>query len=258
MELAEQVAIVTGGTSGIGRAVAARLVDAGARVAILGRSDDDGRRVEAELRRRAQERGGGGDCLYLHADVSHAGQVGAAVARVCERWDAIDVIVNNAAIMKIGRLVDTEEADWDATMAVNLKGPFLVCKHALPRMRPQGAIVMVSSVHAAATDDSSAAYTASKGGLEALTRALAVECHAQQIRVNAVRLGAVDTAMLWDNPNVKSGHEAIEPLEVGEPEEVAEAVLFLASRRAAFISGAVLDVDGGRLALLGSYAKREA
>lgn len=254
MELRDKVAIVTGGTSGIGRAIATRFVAAGARVVVVGTSDEAGRSLEATLRAAARERGAG-DCLFVRADVSRADEVSSMVQTVIARWDAIDVVVNNAAIMKGGRLMDTDEADWDRTMAVNVKGAFLVCKCALPHMPPKAAIVMVSSVHAVATDAGSAAYTASKGALEALTRALALECFEQQIRVNAIRPGAIDTPMLWSNPNVQAGREKIHPLEVGGADEIADAVLFLASERASFVSGAVLTADGGRLPLLASHAK---
>ncbi|MBA2690619.1 MAG: SDR family oxidoreductase, partial [Burkholderiales bacterium] len=197
---------------------------------------------------------GAGDCIYFHADVADSAEVRRAIGATAERWRHIDIVVNNAAILKTGRLIETDEADWDKTIAVNLRGPFLVCKYAIPKMKAKGAIVNVSSIHAVATDAKSAAYGASKGGLESLTRALALECFEQQIRVNAVRLGAVDTSMLWDNPSVKSGEEKVNPLEIGEPSEIAEAILFLASDRASFVSGAVLNVDGGRLPVLASHA----
>ncbi len=254
MELRDKVAIVTGGTSDIGRAIAQQFVAAGARVAMAGTSEDAGGPLESTLRAAARERGAG-DCLFVRADVSRADEVRAMVQTIVARWDAIDVVVNNAAVMKTGRLIDMDEADWDQTMAVNVKGAFLICKSALPHMRPKGAVVMVSSVHAVATDAGSAAYTASKGAIEALTRALALECFEQQIRVNAIRPGAIDTPMLWDNPNVQAGREKIHPLEVGGADEIAKAVLFLASERASFIPRAVLTAGGGRLPLLASHAK---
>ncbi len=253
MELQDMVAVITGGTAGIGKAIAQRFVEEGAAVAILGRSDDDGKRVEAELRAIAKQQGVA-DCIYLHADVADGNQVRSAIAAVIDRWHQIHILINNAAVMKTGPLIDMDEADWDKTMSINLRAPFLLSKHAIPVMPPHGSIINISSVHAVATDENSAAYSASKGGLEALTRALALECYDKQIRVNALRLGAVDTGMLWDNPDVKSGEEKIDPKEVAKPRQIAEVVLFLASQRASFVSGAVLNVDGGRLPILGSHA----
>ncbi len=253
MELQDRVAVITGGSSGIGRAIAARFIDEGAVVAILGHDDDEGRRAERELQARAK-RPDVPACLYLHADVADSSQVHQAITAITARWHQVHILVNNAAIMKNGPLVEMDEADWDLTFAINLRGPFLLAKHAISAMPPGSAIINISSVHAIATDAHSAAYSASKGGLEALTRAMALECYERQIRVNALRLGAVDTGMLWDNPEVQSGAEKIDPREVAQPEQVAEVVLFLASQRASFVSGAVLNVDGGRLPILGSHA----
>lgn len=249
MELQNRVAIVTGATSGIGEAIARRFMEEGARVALVGHDDEQGRKVEAALRAM-----GKGECAYVQADVSDSAQVREAVAKVARWWQRVDVLVNNAAIMKGVRLVDMDEADWDRTLAVNLKGPFLFAKYTLPVMPQGGAIVNISSVHAVATDIDTAAYSASKGGLEALTRALALECYRTHIRVNALRVGAVDTGMLWNNPRIITGKEKVDPRDVGKPAEIAEAALFLASPRSRFISGAVLTIDGGRLPILGSHA----
>lgn len=252
MELRDKVAVITGGTSGIGRAIARRFVREGSAVALFGRSDDDGREAESELCALAS--GSGGDCLYVHADVSAEEEVRAALATVTQRWGHIDIVVNNAAVMKSCALVDMSAEDWDKLLAVNLRGPFLMAKYAIPSMPKGGVILNISSVHATATDAHSAAYSASKGGLESLTRAMSIECYDRQVRVNAMRLGAVDTPMLWQNPEVKSGQEKIEPREVARPEEVAEVALFLASGRSSFITGAIIDVDGGRLPLLASHS----
>lgn len=254
MELQDRIAVVTGATSGIGKAIAQRFVEEGASVAVIGRSDEEGAQVESELLAIAKKHGIG-SCVYLHADVADAAQVRNAVSAIMDRWHQIHILVNNAAMMKTGPLVDMSEDDWDKTFAINLRGPFLMAKYTIPVMPPHSAIINVSSVHAIATDTQSAAYSASKGGLETLTRALALECYEKQIRVNALRLGAVDTEMLWENPAVKSGEEKVDLREVGKPAEIAEAALFLASRRASFISGAVLNADGGRLPILGSHAR---
>lgn len=253
MELENRVVVITGGTSGIGKAIAKRFIEEGASVAIFGHSDEEGRQVEDELQSVAKKHSVA-DCIYLHADVADSSQVRAAVAAVMDRWPHIHILVNNAAIMKTGALLEMDEADWDRTLAINLRGPFLLSKYVIPAMPPCSAIINISSIHAIATDAHCAAYSASKGGLESFTRALALECYGSQIRVNAVRLGAVDTGMLWENPSVKSGKEKIDPNEVAKPEEIAEVVLFLGSPRASFVSGAVLNVDGGRLPILGSHA----
>lgn len=248
-----RVVVITGGTAGIGKAMARRFVDEGALVAIIGRSDDDGHALEAELAMLARKRGVGA-CRYFHADVGKSAEVQAAIGDIVAGWRVIDVLVNNAAVMKTGPLVDMPEQDWEQTMAVNMRGPFLFAKYALPLIPEGGAIINISSVHAVATDAGSTAYSASKGWLEAFTRGLALECHALGIRVNALRVGAVDTKMLRENPQVQSGAEHVDEREVGDPAQIAEAALFLASARSSFISGTVLTADGGRLPILGSRA----
>ena len=251
MEMRNRIAVVTGGTAGIGKAIARRFAEEGAFVAIIGRSADEGRKVETELKRLARELGAG-DCLYCQADGSHSAEVRSVISQVTGKWRAIHVLVNNAAVMSTGSLIDMEEAEWEQTMAVNMRGPFLLAKYTIPVMPEHSAIINISSVHAVATDAHSTAYSASKGWIEAFTRGLALECHARHIRVNALRLGAVDTDMLWNNPQVKSGAEVIDPADVGKPSDVAEAALFLAGERANFVSGTVITVDGGRLPILGS------
>ncbi|NML63488.1 SDR family oxidoreductase [Massilia sp. RP-1-19] len=252
MELRDRVAVITGGTAGIGEAIARRFVEEGARTAIIGRNDDAGREVEAKLKALAG-RLGVGDCSFIHADVANSDEVRNAVSDIVKRWKSIDVMVNNAAVMATGPLIDMDEAEWGHTVAVNMRGPFLMAKHAIPHMPQDSSIINISSVHAIATDTHSTAYSASKGWLEAFTRGLALECYERRIRVNALRLGAVDTEMLWNNPQVKSGEETIDKREVGKPSEVAEIVLFLASHKSSFISGSVLTADGGRLPILGSH-----
>lgn len=256
MQLRDKVALVTGSTSGIGRATAERFVAEGARVTVTGRREPEGRAVEQALR-DAATRQQAGDALYVPMDVSRADDVRRAVDATVARWGRVDILVNNAAVMIFKRVVDLDEADWDQVLGVNLKGAFLCAKYCLPHMRPGSAIVNVSSVHARATGPLVTSYAASKGGLESFTRGLAAEWDDQGIRVNAVRVGSVDTPMLRDNPNVKSGAEQVEGRELGRPEQIAAAILFLASDEASFVSCAVLDVDGGRLAHLGSHQPTE-
>lgn len=147
MEFRERVVVITGGTAGIGEAIARRFVEAGARVAIIGRNDDAGRKVEAELRLLAGRVGAGG-CRYVHADVANGNHVRKAVADIVEKWHSIGVLVNNAAVMATGPLIDMDEAEWEQTVAVNMRGPFLMAKHAMPHMPPDSSIINMSSVHA--------------------------------------------------------------------------------------------------------------
>ena len=249
MRLRDKVAIVTGSTSGIGKAAAERFVEEGAKVTIVGRNAEQGQILERTLRQRAASQEAG-DALFVRADVSRPEDIRQVVSAAVERWSTVDILVNNAATMTFQRVANLDEADWDKVLSVNLKAAFLFAKHCLPHMREGSAIVNISSVHAQSSSPEVAPYAASKGGLEAFTRALATECAEQKIRVNALRPGAVDTPMLWSNPNLKSGAEKIDPSEIGKPEEIAAAILFLASGEARFVTGAVLNADGGRLARL--------
>ena len=188
----------------------------------------------------------GGEGTFVQADVSDSRQVQAAIDLAVKRWGKIDVLVNNAAMMTFKPVVELSEAEWDQVLAVNLKGAFMFCKYAIPHMPAGSVIVNTSSVHAHATEEGVGPYAASKGGLEAFVRVLALELQGRKIRVNCVAPGAVDTPMLWNNPNVKSGKEKIEGV-VGRPEDIAAAVCFLASAEAKFINGTTLIADGGRL-----------
>lgn len=192
MRLNDKVAIVTGSTSGIGKATAQRFVAEGAKVTVVGRNVDAGRQLEVGLNQRMGDAEGG--ALFVEADISKAEDVRRLVDATVERWGRVDVLVNNAAVMTFDRIANLEESDWDKVLGVNLKGAFLSTKYCIPYMRPGAAVVNVLSVHGAATAPTVVSCAASKGGLEAFTRGLAVELHRQGIRVNALRPGA------WRHP----------------------------------------------------------
>ena len=237
-----KVCLVTGGGSGIGRATCLRLAYEGGRVMVVDRQDTGNGTVE-----RICE--SGGEAEFFKADVSQSDQVQAAVAATVSRWGHLDILVNNAATMTFEPLLDLAEEDWERVLGTNLRSVFLFCKYGVPQMPPGGAIVNLSSVHAHATTKGVVSYAASKGAIESFTRGFSEEMMERRIRINCVAPGAVDTPMLWNNPNVKSGVETIDGA-VGWPDNIASAVCFLASDEAAFITGTTLIVDGGRLGSL--------
>src|SRR5207237_7182647 len=163
-----------------------------------------------------------------------------------ERFGRLDVIVNNAGLMVFKAIEKLTFEDWLKILNVDLMGAFYFTKQAFLQMKNGGAIVNVSSVHAVETDPLVAPYAAAKAALLSLTRTAALEGKPKNIRVNAVLPGAVDTKMLWDNPNVKSGAEKIAAGDVGKPEDIAAAIAYLASDDAEFIQGASINVDGER------------
>ncbi len=248
MRFNTKIALVTGAGSGIGRATCLELARGGAKIAVVDIEREAGRatvQLVEEL---------GGEAIFLHADIAHSSEVQGAINRLVEVWGRVDILVNNAGIMRFSPVISLEDHDWDAVLGVNLRAAFLFCKYAMPHMktadgRKGGAVINISSVHAQATTRHVAAYAASKGGLEAFTRALSIESEALNVRVNAVAPGAVDTPLLWTNPNLQSGAEKLEGA-VASSESVAHAICFLASDEAQFVSGTVLTVDAGRLARL--------
>jgi len=171
------------------------------------------------------------------------------VAATVDRWGKLDAIVNNAAMMSFSPIVDLPEDEWDKVLTVNLKSVFLYCKYGVPHMPEGSAIVNVSSVHAHETTKNVVPYASSKGGMEAFARGFSEELEDRKIRINCVAPGAVDTPMLRNNPNIKSGAEKVEGA-IGQPEDIAAAICFLASDEAKFITGTTLIVDGGRLDIL--------
>ena len=243
MRFANKVCVVSGGGSGIGRAVCDRFAREGARVAVVDVNEPHGHETVQHIERQ------GGEALFARADVASADDVRAAVAATVDRWHRLDVIVNDAAMMSFSPLLDLPEAEWDKVIGVNLRSVFLFCKYGVPHMRPGAAIVNISSVHAHETTKNVVAYATSKGGIEAFTRGFSEELAPRKIRINAVAPGAVNTPMLWNNPNIKSGAEQITGA-VGEPADIAAAICFLASSEARFITGTTLVVDGGRLDIL--------
>jgi NAD(P)-dependent dehydrogenase (short-subunit alcohol dehydrogenase family) len=186
----------------------------------------------------------------IACDVSREDQVIAAVDATIGRFGGWDYMVNNAGTMLFKKIEEQTEQDWRGILDVDLLGAFFFTKQAFLRMRPGGAIVNVSSVHAVETEPLVAPYAAAKAALLSLTRSAALEGKAKGIRANAVLPGAVDTPMLWDNPNVKAGVEVIDKADVGAPEDLAAAIAFLLRDEARFVDGASLRVDGGRLARL--------
>ena len=243
MRFKDKVSLVTGGGSGIGRATCLRLATEGARVAVVDLNPDHGHDTVRQITQA------GGQALFARADVGKIDDCRAAVDATIAKWSRLDVLVNDAAMMTFKPVVDLSIEDWDHVLNVNLRSVFAFCKFGIPHMPQRSAIVNISSVHAHETEATVAPYAASKGAMEAFTRVLAIECESKKIRVNCVAPGAVDTPMLHNNPNVRSGKEKIVGA-IGQPEDIAAAVCFLASPEARFINGTTLIVDGARLDIL--------
>ncbi len=235
--------MVTGAGSGIGQATAVRFAAEQGLVAVVDLNKDSAN-ATVEVISKA-----GGQAFAIQADVSSEDQVRAAVNQTVARWQKIDVLVNDAAMMTFKPVVDLTVAEWDLVMAVNLRSVFLFCKYCVPHMPQGSAIVNISSVHAHETTVNVVPYATSKGGMEAFARGFSEELEDRKIRINCVAPGSVNTPMLWNNPNVKDGKEKVEGA-IGEPEDLAAAIAFLASPEARFITGTTLVVDGGRLDIL--------
>jgi len=215
----------------------------GGRVAVIDLNEQHGNQTVQEI---ATENG---EAIFAKCNVGDVDQVKAAIQAAVAKWARVDVVVNDAAMMTFQPIVDLPDDVWDRVLDVNLRSVFLFCKYSVPHMGPGGAIVNISSVHAHETTRNVVPYATSKGGMEAFCRGFSEEMVGQKIRVNCVAPGAVDTPMLWNNPNVKSGAEKVKGA-IGKPEDIAAAVCFLASSDARFITGTTLVVDGGRLDIL--------
>jgi NAD(P)-dependent dehydrogenase (short-subunit alcohol dehydrogenase family) len=240
-----KVAIVTGGAGGIGLATALRLAGEGARI-VIADHDDAKVRAAAESVRAAGAQGAIASACDVGVEADVARTVDAAIAA----FGRLDIVVNNAGVMIFKPIEEHVEDDLLEVLRVDLFGAFWFTKQAFLKCRPGGSIVNVSSIHAVETTPLVAAYAAAKAALLSLTRSASIEGKPKGIRVNAVLPGAIETPMLRENPNVKSGAEVIDPADVGKPEDIAAAVAWLASDDAAFVTGTELRVDGGRLAKL--------
>jgi 3-oxoacyl-[acyl-carrier protein] reductase len=240
----DRVVIVTGAASGIGRAIALRFSSEGAHVVV---ADVNAQGAESTVKAITAQ---GGSALPGTADVSDKGQVDRLFDSTLERFGTVDVLVNNAGLINVERhFLEADEAWWDRVLAVNLKGVFLCSLRAAHVMARQhrGVIINMSSGGATRSHRGMAAYDASKGGIEALTRAMALDLAPYGIRVNALVPGSIDTQRM--NPDLKAERGQSIPLgRMGEPEELAGPAVFLASDDASYITGHILVVDGGLLA----------
>lgn len=248
MKLKGKVALITGGTEGIGFATARLFLQEGARVVISGRSAEKGAKALAELSKF-------GEAVFVRADVSSADDASSMVESTVKRLGRMDIVFNNAGVFVERTVEQTTEEEWDRLIDTNLKGTFLVSKYAIPHMRAQGGGVIINNSSDAGLVGNrvSAAYCASKGGVTLLTKAMALDHAKDNIRVNCVNPGVVDTPMVANEARL-SGHPEKYMLQmdrdhpmgrIGRPEEVAKAVLFLASDDSSFVTGAALSVDGG-------------
>ena len=244
MRFAGKVVLITGGNRGIGFATARGFAAEGALVALVGRDSQQGEARAREL-----------DAVFIPADVRLADDCRRAVAETLRKYQRLDVLVNSAGVIYRNRTVEqTSEAEWDATMGTNVKGAFLMCKSALPALRQtQGTIVNVASYAGMVGFAGAAAYAASKAALVNLTRTMALDHAREHIRVNCVCPGSVATDMIqeaWkeygDVEEAQRLWAAKHPIgRIAQPDEIARAILFLASDEASFVTGAALVVDGG-------------
>ena len=245
MRFDDKVVIVTGAAGGIGLATARRFGREGARVVL---ADHDAAKADAAA--AALRADGAPDALAIRCDVASDSDVERTVDAAIARFGRLDVVVNNAGVMIFKPIEAHSEADLLHVLQVDFLGAFQFVRQAFLKCRPGASIVNVASIHAIETTPLVSAYAAAKAALLSLTRSAAIEGRPKGIRVNAVLPGAIETTMLRDNPNVRSGAEVLDPADIGSPDDIAAAVAFLASDDAAFVTGIDLRVDGGRLARL--------
>jgi len=243
MRFEGKVCMVSGGGSGIGKAACRRFASEGGKVVVVDLNEQHADGTVSEITQAK------GEAIAVKCDVGKPADVRNAINAAVNKWGKIDVVVNDAAMMTFKPVVDLPDEDFDKVLNVNLRSVFLFCKYSVPHMPQGGAIVNISSVHAHETTKNVVPYATSKGGMEAFTRGFAEELAPKKIRINCVAPGAVDTPMLWNNPNVKSGVEKVSGA-IGKPEDIAAAICFLAAPEARFITGTTLVVDGGRLDIL--------
>jgi NAD(P)-dependent dehydrogenase (short-subunit alcohol dehydrogenase family) len=253
MRLAGKAAVITGATAGIGEATAVLFAQEGASVAVLGRDADRGHAVEERIR------SSGGQAVFVRADVRRADDCQRAVGETLDAFGRLEVLFNNAGVYVANDALGCSEEEWDAQVDTSLKGAFLMSKFSLPHMVAQGSgsIVNCSSGWGLVGGERAVAYCAAKGGMVVMTKAMALDHGPQGIRVNAVCPGDTDTPMeredaknqglTWDE-YVRWAVEGRPIARMASPEEVARAVLFLASEESSFITGAALPVDGGGVA----------
>ena len=244
MRLKDQVALVTGGSRGIGRAIVRAFAAEGARVAFVYRGNK-----EAADKLAAETAGAGGTVLALQADVTSADDAQKCVERVTKEWGRVDILVNNAGIIKDDLFVRMEPEAWQAVLQTNLGGVYNFCRAvAYPMMKQRGGrIINVSSVAAEHVNPGQTNYAASKGAINSFTRALAAELASRNVTVNAIAPGFIETDMSEAVRN-KAGDlikKMIPMRRLGQPEDVARVAVFLASAEAAYVTGQVLTVDGG-------------
>ena len=259
---AGKVAIVTGAGAGIGRATAEAFAAEGAAVVAADWDEPAAQAVVAAIT------ADGGQALAVHADVSQDGDAARIAAATKDAFGDIDILFNNAAIQTYGSVWELPEEAWDRTIAVNLKSIFLVSRHCIPVMmeRGGGSIINTASVQGLASQRNVAAYAAAKGGVISLTRNMALDLGGHNIRVNSVCPGSIDTPLLrWANTVFGAAAEDTEDMgamhalgRVGQPEEVAKIVLFLASDDASFCTGGAYLVDGGLLAPFNGFNATDA
>lgn len=256
MKLKDKVAIVTGSAKGIGWGIATVFVDEGAKVVVVDWDAEAGAATADELCK------GGGEAIFVKCDVSNEEDVKAMIQTTLDRFGRIDILVNNAGIGVYKSVLDASSEDWDRCLGVNLKGQFLCAKYAIPHMQKagKGAIVNISSVHSFATVNGVAPYCASKGGITALTRNMAID-YGPTIRVNSIAPGWVLTPLIQsifdsypDPAGQRASTESHQVMKrIGRPEDIGKAAAFLASDDASFITGTQLYVDGGLTAQLESW-----
>lgn len=242
MRLAGKVAIITGGGSGIGKAIAMAFVREGAKVVIAGRDGTKLDRAELDI---------GGECLAVNSDVSKASDVQKLVDAALGKFQRINVLVNNAAVLLPGTAESLSEEDFDQTFNINVRGLWLLSRAVLPQMRASGggSIVNIASVLSLLGARNRVAYAASKGAVMAMTKAMALDHAAENIRVNCICPGIVATEMVEKfntDEAARRQRVAMHPMgRFGQPEDVASAAVFLASDEAGWTTGSVITVDGG-------------
>lgn len=250
-----KVAVVTGGTSGLGRAGAIRFAREGAKVAVASRREEEGRQVVDEIS------SAGGEAVFLRADVRVSQDVEALVAQAEARFGKIDVLYASAGVMLTGTAPETSDDVYEQVIDVNVGGSFRLVKYGIPALvrAGGGSIVLTASELGLVGAREAVAYCASKGAVVNMTRALAVDCGELGIRVNCLCPGPIDTPMLRDwfeagQDPAELERRQTEPVllkRVGKPEEIAETALFLASTASSFMTGAVIVADGGATAWYG-------